>query len=146
MLLPLILLLFSDKPIHVAIDDPIVDFKVTSLDGHTYQTSSLINSGFIIFFSLTCPECIKSIDTYNKYFTKGNDAILLLTETDRDLVLKYLAEHQKQIYFVSEEDLRRINIQVLPAMLGYKEQKLQIAFHGPLDEKNALMILDYFNR
>lgn len=141
----IIMMIFPNDPINVSLGDPIVDLEIVSLDDREAKAENFLDTGFLIFLSLNCSECLKAIEVYEKLIHENFDSLILLDESSREEVHTYFPKYLEKIYFTNSEDLERLNIKTFPALLGYKNSKLKTAFHGPLTEKNLLMILNHFN-
>jgi len=135
----------APEPIHVKLGDPILPIQIEDSQNNSYRLEDTLSDGFCIFLSTTCGMCTEALPVIEKLLAQNYPCTLLITQNaNKELGEDFLrlAKHPKvQVFFVKPEFLKQFNIKKLPAVLGYLENQLVQAYHGPINHENAERML-----
>jgi len=130
---------FSDKDeraINIALNSPAIDLPVVSLiNGRKLNFKDFGDEGLTFFLTPQCEFCKRSYDLlmalgakyhcYVIFAGKQADVISFLDEKQ--------VEQRDNVFLVDAKLLVPFNIRRVPAVLGFKGNKLSMAMHGPLN-------------
>lgn len=135
----LLMTLIAQKPLNVSVGDPVLDLKLTNLEtGETLPLEALMIDGFCIFLSPTCPKCEEAFENLN-VITEEFHYVLIFTG-DKETIKNFVKDKgypPENIYTVTQKQLDRYDINTVPAVVAYKDNKVRVAMHGPLNLKNV---------
>ena len=140
---------WSPEAIHVTKGDPILPLDITDISGNRMRLEDVVENSMVFIFSTKCNRCKEAIQNIPTRF-QTSEIVLLFPETSA-AVKQFLADNKSQdfegaSFLVKPSDLESYNIKTLSAALGYRDSRLKLAFHGPVNDQGLSILHKYFHR
>lgn len=132
------------KAIWIPLEHPTVDLPLIHLaSGEKTNFKKVGQNGFTMILSSGCGVCEKA---FNVLSVLGRDyPTTLLFAGSVPSIHEFLknqgAKNLENVYVVDARNLVPYNIKTVPTILGYENNKLTMAFYGPMDETDVDQLL-----
>ncbi|MDJ0837810.1 MAG: hypothetical protein QNK37_14940 [Acidobacteriota bacterium] len=134
----------DSQAIWIPLDSPLVDIPITSLvNGSKTNFNEVGDNGITFIFTPNCEYCKRAYDLVAAISETYNCFVLF--SGNRKDVLAFLAEKGEtdygHVFLVDAKHLTPYNIKIVPAVLGYRDNQLTLAMHGPFTMGSLQRIL-----
>lgn len=147
MLIPLCLLLVfqdnqedvfakDDRAIKIKLGSPAIDLPLISLaNGQNLNFRDFGEDGFTFFFTPNCEYCKQAYELVPLLRKDYNCFVVFAGEKEK--VLGFLKQQKEadrgHVFLVDARHLLPYNIVRVPAVIAFKQNRLSMAMHGPID-------------
>jgi len=142
-----VMLLFRETPIEIFVKkhDPVIPLEVFTPQGQKLSLNDLVENEICFFVSTQCQYCLQAIENIS---VSEIDQYFLIFLDDGDQVSSFVKgkEYEAVSFYVKPASLKPYNIARLPAVLAYKDNKLKLAYHGPLTNERLDMLIFHYNK
>jgi hypothetical protein len=139
-----IFLFGSAEPMNVKVGDPVLNIPVYTMEGVSIPLGSVVSNGFVFILSQECNQCVEAVQAINTRFSDQYYCVVLFISKDLAFTAETGLLNTIDAYLVEEESLLPFNIKVTPSLLGYKDSKLWLAYHGRINLEKSHKIIDLF--
>ena len=134
----------DDRAIWIPLDSPLIDLPLVGLsEGNNSNFKLAGDNKITFFFTPTCEFCKRA---YDLIAVLGEEQpCLAIFAGKKEDVISFLdekgVEEKGHVFLVNPKDLVPFNIRHIPAVIGYKDNQLTMAMHGPLGVEDSEKIL-----
>ncbi|MDJ0835147.1 MAG: hypothetical protein QNK37_01440 [Acidobacteriota bacterium] len=142
--------MIDPKPINLSLGSAVIELDLETMSGTKLKLDNVADNTFCFFLSTNCPACVEAIKIIESRFMSKHHCIFLILG-EKDKIDQYFTNYPKilqdQIFFITQPtQLDEYNIVTLPALLAYKNSKLQLSYHGPLKDRACNILLHAYNK